>query len=147
MAASGAANSLSTSSRSNRVWTWREARYNGAGQRRDDKSSTVTVYYIVTATDLSTQRWHVFLEQGLAFAFQYAVELSDLDSWGLGLVGWLAGTVGAGNAADIDLDLFSLVGDADGVDAKVRELWLSIFKRLRSFDRLRRVLQTCSDTS
>jgi GH25 family lysozyme M1 (1,4-beta-N-acetylmuramidase) len=96
--------------------------------------STVTVDYIVTATGLSTQRWHVFLEQGLAFAFQYAVELRDLNSWGLALVGWLAGAVGAGDAADIDLDLFSLVGDADGFDAKVREIWLSIFKRQRSFD-------------
>lgn len=96
--------------------------------------STMTVKYAVTATDVSTGRWHVFLEQGLAFAFQYAVGAADIPSWGFVRMGWLAEAIGAGSAVDINLDLLKLLLDPDGFDAKVRDIWFSILKRLRSFD-------------
>lgn len=96
--------------------------------------STVTVKYSVTATEVSQQRWHVFLEQGLAFAFQYAAGTTLPDSWNFGQVGWLAAAVGAGVFEDIGLDLIAASADPSTFDAKLREVWLSILKRARSFD-------------
>jgi glycosyl hydrolase family 25 len=97
--------------------------------------SSVAVKYSVTATEVSPPRWHVFLEQGLEFAFQYATGAGLPNTWTPGHLGWVEGAVGVGPvAADDILKLFGFVGDADKFDAKVRDMWSSISKHLRFFD-------------
>ena len=88
--------------------------------------------YAVTATEVLPPRWHVFLEQGLDFAFQYATGSGLPNAWTPGHLGWV---VGVGPTAGDDIvKLFTLIVDADKFDAKVRDMWLSIFKHLRFFD-------------
>jgi hypothetical protein len=99
--------------------------------------STVSVKYAVTATGIRSGRWQVFLEQGLAYAFQYAqflaVPFSMTGMTSLQL-GWLAEAVGASNmlVTAARLNQFTLLPDK--FDAAVRDVWAGIFRRLRSFD-------------
>jgi hypothetical protein len=99
--------------------------------------STVTVKYSVTATEIVTGRWNVFLEQGLAFAFQYAIEGAvpwQIPSLSFGQQAWLAAAVGAGKLDDVRQQLKALDGQANPLDAAVRTLWRTIIARLRFFD-------------
>ena len=99
--------------------------------------STVTVKYKATATEVSAGRWNVFLEQGLAFAFQYAIQGAvpwQIPSMSFGEQAWLAASVGAGQFDDIRSQLKSLDGQANPLDAAMRTLWASIWPRLRYFD-------------
>jgi GH25 family lysozyme M1 (1,4-beta-N-acetylmuramidase) len=99
--------------------------------------STVTVKYTATATEIATGRWNVFLEQGLAFAFQYAIEGAvpwQIPSLSFGQQAWLAAAVGAGTFDDVRKQLKALDGQPNPLDAAVRTLWWSIMPRLRFFD-------------
>jgi hypothetical protein len=101
--------------------------------------STVTVKYSVTATEISAGRWNVFMEQGLAFAFQYAIEGAvpwEIPSLSFGEQAWLAAAVGAGNLDDVREQLKSLDGQAGALDAAMRTVWGSIGQRLRFFDQV-----------
>jgi len=98
---------------------------------------TVTVKYTATATEIATGRWNVFLEQGLAFAFQYAIEGAvpwQIPSLSFGQQAWLAATVGAGTFDDVRKQLKALDGQPNPLDAAVRALWWSIMPRLQFFD-------------
>jgi hypothetical protein len=100
--------------------------------------STVTVKYSATATEISAGRWNVFLEQGLAFAFQYAIEgavpWQVMPSLLFGEQAWLAAAVGAAELDKTRQELKSLDGQANPLDAAVRTLWGSIRQRWRFFD-------------
>jgi hypothetical protein len=102
--------------------------------------STVTVNYAVTASEIAANRWQVFLEQGLAFAFQYAAEgaiPADRDGLPLISLAWLAeasGSVPAGGMGDVMQRLLNAKSAPDQLDAAVRDVWLSILERSSHFD-------------
>jgi hypothetical protein len=99
--------------------------------------STVTVKYSVTASEIARDRWQVFLEQGLAYAFQYAVEHAVApERTGLSFLhlGWLAEAMSAGDMGDVASQLMRLAAQPVPLDAAVRDVWLSVLKRVRRFD-------------
>jgi hypothetical protein len=99
--------------------------------------SSVTVKYSVTASEVLPNRWQVFLEQGLAYAFQYVVSAGlapTTSAFTFADLGVLSETVGATKAADVIARLAPLVLQPANLDAAIRDVWLSIQKRLRWFD-------------
>jgi GH25 family lysozyme M1 (1,4-beta-N-acetylmuramidase) len=97
----------------------------------------VAVKYAVVADEFAPERWQVFLEQGLAYTFQYAVE-NTLGAGQSGVpfaqLGWLAQSMGADVMKDVVARLTALIGQPAALDQAVRDLWLSILRRVRRFD-------------
>jgi len=101
--------------------------------------STVTLKYAVTASEIAIGRWQVFLEQGLAFAFQYAVEIASppLVALSLEQQAAFAAVMDVGKTADVIARLRAALVSFDAFDAAVRDVWLSILKQVRRFDQVR----------
>lgn len=98
--------------------------------------STVTVKYAVTAREIAPNRWHVFLEQGLAYAFQYAVDTavaSPVNTMSLEELAWLSEAMRAGKMVDVMRDLI-LPAPGAPLDTAIRNRWFEILRRVRSFD-------------
>jgi hypothetical protein len=99
--------------------------------------STVSVKYAVTVTEIATNRWEVFMEQGIGYAFQYAAVFSAVPSVnviGFPDLAWLAEAMGTDKMVDVNNRLTALVLKPDQLDAAIRDVWKSILGRCRRFD-------------
>jgi hypothetical protein len=76
----------------------------------------------------------VILEQGLACAFQYAVDVPGRQGISSDQLAWLASAMGAGTSADTLAKLQAAQPTPEAFDAAVRDVWLSIAKKARAFD-------------
>jgi hypothetical protein len=99
--------------------------------------STVNVKYAVTATEIAANRWELFMEQGIGYAFQYAAiftAVPSVNAIGFQDLGWLAEAMGADKMVDVNARLTALVLKPDQLDAAIRGVWSSILSRCRRFD-------------